>query len=78
MMSICGLITLIIALIMMAAGILFIIGKEKHGKKVLYLIRIVIVSVIVIVIVNLILFLLGIFTLDDLRRLLTVILPYSL
>ena len=77
-MSICGFITLIIALIMIAAGILFIIGKEKYGKKVLYMIRIVIVSVIVIVIVNLILFLLGIFTLDELRRLLTVILPHAI
>lgn len=72
-MTICGFVTLIIALIMIAAGILFIIGKKEYGNTVLYLIRIVIVSVIVIIIVYLILFLLGIFSLDDLRRLLTVI-----
>lgn len=74
-MSICGFVTLIMAIILIAAGILFIIGKEEYGDTVLYLIRIVIVSVIVIVIIYLILFLLGVFNLADLRRLLTVILP---
>ncbi len=74
-MSICGFITLIMAMILIAAGILFIIGKERYGDKVLYLIRIVIVSVIVLTVVYLILFLLGAATLNDLRRLLTVILP---
>ena len=73
MMSICGFVTLIMALILIAAGILYIIGKKKYGDTVLYLIRIVIVSILVIVIVYLVLYLLGIFTLSDLRRLLTVI-----
>lgn len=77
-MSICGFVTLVIALILIASGILYIIGMKKYGDTVLYLIRIVIVSVIVIVIVYLVLFLLGIFTLDDMRRLLTVILPHIL
>ncbi len=74
-MSICGLVTIVIALIMISAGILYVIGKGEYGDKILYLIRIVIVSVIVIIIVYLILFLLGMFTLNDLRDILFIILP---
>jgi len=75
MMSICAFITLIMAIILITAGILFILGLENYGNKTLYLIRIVIVLVIVLIIVYLILFLLGITTLDGLRRLLNIFLP---
>lgn len=66
---------MIMVVILIVAGILFIIGEERYGDKVLYLLRIVIVSVIVLIIVYLILFLFGAVSLNDLRRLLTVILP---
>mgnify|MGYP006295634233 CR=1 FL=1 len=72
-MSICGLITLIMAGILIVAGFLYIIGKEKYGDRVLYLIRIVIVSVLLLIIGYLILYLLGLTTLDSIRDLLTTV-----